>query len=139
MQREFKKQNGKCPDSETWQEKKKRESKYLNESSRPDTSGCLMSEACCFVLSVCGVLSLFSCLCVYRRDVLLSYPSMKVFDIHGEEKEGRERNISRDGAQCIRLRSNYQADSITENWQIHTHFVQAAIVKIILKGEPRSK
>lgn len=100
--------------------KKERESKYLNGSSRPDTNGCLMSEACCFLLSVCGVLSLVSCLCVYRRDVLLSYPSMEAFDIHGEEKEGRERNISRDGAQCIRLPSNYQADSITENWQIHT-------------------
>ncbi len=68
---------------------KERESKYLNGSSRPDTSGCLVSEACCFLLSVCGVLSLFSCLCVYRRDVLLSYPSMEAFDIHGEEKEGR--------------------------------------------------
>lgn len=99
---------------------KEQESKYLNGSSRPDTSGCLVSEACCFLLSVCGVLSLFSCLCVYRRDVLLSYPSMEAFDIHGEEKEGRERNISGDCAQCIRLPSNYQADSITENWQIHT-------------------
>lgn len=92
--------------------------KNLNGNGRPDTSGCLMSEACCFLLSVCGVLSLSSCLCVYRRDVLLSFLSMVAFDIHGEEKVRRERNISRDGARCIRLPSNYQADSITEKRQI---------------------